>query len=135
MNYQEYLNSEHWKNIKKETYKKQDICVLCKSKDNLNIHHKSYKAKGVNVLYKEHKFKDLLIVLCKECHEEWHKYDEKWYAQITKKRMKQITKLLSLGDSKSNAFKLYSDKEYEKRLHYLKTVHARFKNTKKSCYR
>lgn len=126
MKYKEYLKSDHWQKVRSKALENQSECTLCGCKDNLHIHHKYYTKNGVNVLYNEHRYDDLLLVLCKDCHSEWHKYDEKWYAKITKKRIKQISKLLKLKDKRIAAFKKYTDKEYKERIKYLKTVKVRF---------
>jgi 5-methylcytosine-specific restriction endonuclease McrA len=66
MEYQEYLNSEHWKEIRLKALERAgNRCQLCSSKINLNVHHNTYKNKGHEDL------KDL-VVLCKECHAKFH---------------------------------------------------------------
>lgn len=69
-NYQEYLKTEHWTNLKirfkaSKLYK-DGKCHLCKSKTMINIHHKSYKRIGNERL-------NDLIVLCNLCHSKLHK--------------------------------------------------------------
>ena len=64
--YKEYLNSEHWKKFRKETYSKRKRCQKCSSKKKLNIHHITY----VNI-WKE--TQDDVLVLCNECHFRGHK--------------------------------------------------------------
>lgn len=67
--YNEYLKSEHWKNTKtrfrKSKLKKH--CAVCGTKNELNLHHKTYKR-----LHKEN-LNDL-IFLCKSCHYDVHKF-------------------------------------------------------------
>jgi len=64
--YQEYLNSDHWKNIRlKALDRAGNRCQLCSSRDNLNVHHNTYRNKGHEDL------KDL-VVLCRECHAKFH---------------------------------------------------------------
>lgn len=66
MPYKEYLQTEHWKNKRKSTLKKAKYkCELCNSKDNLNVHHKTYENRGCEMS------RDL-IVLCEKCHSKFH---------------------------------------------------------------
>lgn len=47
MSYNDYLKSEHWQNKRKETFRYGGKeCYVCKSKENLQVHHKTYKRKG-----------------------------------------------------------------------------------------
>lgn len=66
--YKDYLQSEHWKFLRKEKLRKAVWrCELCGEKgwSNLNVHHKHYETVG------EEKLTDL-IVLCKNCHSKHH---------------------------------------------------------------
>ena len=64
--YKEYLNSDHWKQIRlKALDRAGNRCQLCSSTDNLNVHHNTYKNRGNEDL------KDL-VVLCRECHAKFH---------------------------------------------------------------
>ena len=68
--YQKYLNSIHWKNLKKrfknsKIFKHKCYCCL-KTNRPISIHHKSYKRLGDEPL-------NHLIALCQECHELVHK--------------------------------------------------------------
>lgn len=64
--YQEYLKSDHWKEIRlKALDRAGNRCQLCSSTDNLNVHHNTYKNRGNEDL------KDL-VVLCRECHAKFH---------------------------------------------------------------
>jgi len=66
MPYKEYLQSNHWKAMRKRQLKLANYkCGLCNSKDNLNVHHKTYENRG------DEKDEDL-IVLCQECHAKFH---------------------------------------------------------------
>jgi 5-methylcytosine-specific restriction endonuclease McrA len=69
--YKEYLQTEHWKNTRKKALKKAKYkCELCGSKEDLNVHHKTYEHRG------EEPPEDL-IVLCHHCHAKFHdKLDE-----------------------------------------------------------
>lgn len=64
--YQEYLNGEHWKEIRLKALERAgNRCQLCSSRNNLNVHHNTYENKGHEDL------KDL-VVLCRECHAKFH---------------------------------------------------------------
>ncbi|MDB1924049.1 HNH endonuclease [Clostridium tertium] len=66
LEYQEYLNSPHWKETRLKALKRAgNRCQLCSSTNNLNVHHNTYKNKGNEDL------KDL-VVLCRDCHAKFH---------------------------------------------------------------
>jgi hypothetical protein len=66
--YQEYLKSEEWKRIRKKVLIKFDwSCGVCKSKNDLHVHHKTYENIGNELKH----LKDL-IVLCRNCHSLFH---------------------------------------------------------------
>lgn len=64
--YKNYLMTKHWQNrrlgvLKDAKYK----CQLCSGKDELHVHHNTYKNIG-------NEKKEDLIVLCKMCHSKFH---------------------------------------------------------------
>ena len=67
--YKKYLNSKHWLDVRKR-YKESKLnkgcCYCCKRKNNLNLHHKTYKRVGKENI-------DDLMFLCQECHTKEHK--------------------------------------------------------------
>ena len=66
MAYVDYLNTEHWKHFRDQVfvfYNRE--CQVCKSKTNLNVHHKTYDNRGRET------FNDI-ILLCNECHKKIH---------------------------------------------------------------
>lgn len=66
-NYQEYLSTKHWKNLKQKLiYNDKRTCFICNSKSKLVIHHIDYSR-----LFKEKLYKDVYI-LCFSCHEKVH---------------------------------------------------------------
>lgn|SRR3990167_3723955 len=66
-NYKGYLKSPHWQKTKKQFYLfNEKKCVVCKSKENINLHHTDYRKMGIE------EFGDL-ITLCQNCHTELHK--------------------------------------------------------------
>lgn len=66
MPYQEYLQTEHWRNKRKSALKRAKYkCQLCNNKENLQVHHNTYENRG------NEKDEDL-IVLCEDCHKKFH---------------------------------------------------------------
>jgi len=64
--YREYLESNHWKEIRKKALDRAGRkCQLCSSKTNLNVHHNTYKNLG-------HEDLNDLVVLCRNCHKKFH---------------------------------------------------------------
>lgn len=67
--YKQYLQSEHWSNIKNRFYNSKLFnggCDCCgESNCRLNLHHKTYKRLGREKL-------DDLIAVCDRCHKEIH---------------------------------------------------------------
>jgi hypothetical protein len=60
-----YLQSEHWKNLRKEKLELNPRCEICKTTLSLDVHHKSY-GNLYDVLVKD------LQTLCRKCHELEH---------------------------------------------------------------
>lgn len=68
MNYYTFLNTIYWKVVAKKVKERAGYrCQLCNSSENLNVHHRSYRNHGYEVLHLED-----LICLCHECHEKHH---------------------------------------------------------------
>ena len=66
MPYQEYLQTEHWRNKRYEALNRANHkCQLCGNKENLQVHHNTYDNRG------NEKDEDL-IVLCEICHAKFH---------------------------------------------------------------
>jgi hypothetical protein len=65
--YNEYLQTDHWKQTRRKVKRKFKRCVICNSSGNLHVHHRSYKWKG-------HKDKEIndLVLLCRDCHYLFH---------------------------------------------------------------
>lgn len=61
--YEEYLSGEHWTNFRWncERTEELELRCLCGVRDNLHLHHKTYKNLGCEEY-------DDVIWLCKECH-------------------------------------------------------------------
>lgn len=66
MPYQEYLNTDHWKELRNLALKAAKYrCEVCDSDGKLNVHHKHYKTRGAESLSD-------LVVLCHDCHAKFH---------------------------------------------------------------
>jgi len=100
--YKEYLKSEEWKTIKENISKRKgakwNLCNLCTSPHNLEVHHSSYKVIGtVNG-------GNTLKMLCRSCHQQIHdKCKEnrklnlyKAYGKLKKQRIQQGLVTLTL---------------------------------------
>lgn len=69
--YQDYLNSEEWKEVKEKYLKKGAKCLKCRKTKKLILHHLRYKDEnGESILGRE--TQDDLVVLCWDCHTELH---------------------------------------------------------------
>lgn len=67
MNYREYLQSEHWLNMRRGALERAGWrCQVCNNKTRLDVHHRTYERRG-------HELPDDLTVLCRSCHETFHK--------------------------------------------------------------
>jgi len=65
-NYSGYLQSEHWKELRKRIFSERGSkCEVCNSEDSLNIHHRTYANFG-NELESD------LIITCGKCHKRIH---------------------------------------------------------------
>lgn len=66
--YYEFLNSRYWFAVRKIILKRDNyMCFMCKSTDDLVVHHMTYKNHK-----NEHNHKKDLITLCKDCHYDVH---------------------------------------------------------------
>lgn len=89
-NYNEYLQSTHWKN-KKIEYRNSEMlqhCLFCENK-NYILHHRSYVRLGDESLYD-------FIPLCQDCHRkvhEWFNTHEDIQIAVTHRAIREIFKL------------------------------------------
>lgn len=67
--YRDYLATEHWADRRATAVEIDLRCRLCNSRDNLQVHHRSYANRG------EEGMRDL-TVLCADCHQMFHKNKE-----------------------------------------------------------
>lgn len=70
--YDEYLKSDHWKNIKRKYINiKGDKCRICNNIGQ-ELHHLTYKSLGNERV-------DDLMLLCSLCHENVHDLENEYY--------------------------------------------------------
>ena len=91
--YEEYLSSEHWKDLRKRmlSSKMKYVCHICGVDKGLQLHHKTYKRMGMEWLMD-------VIWLCGDCHKRVHVYDREhrgkwtnlWAASKAVKRQDKI---------------------------------------------
>lgn len=66
--YKDFLKSKYWLKIRQIVLKKAHYkCLICKGKQDLQVHHNSYKHH-----FAEHKHLNDLDILCRNCHKEYH---------------------------------------------------------------
>jgi len=79
---EEYLKSDHWKNLREEKLKQFSVCEVCGAKKSLDVHHKRYKN-----LY------DVLLidlqVLCRKHHKQIHEKLKKPKKEPRKKKIQR----------------------------------------------
>ncbi|MGN6166741.1 MAG: HNH endonuclease [Solirubrobacteraceae bacterium] len=68
MPYGEYLQLPYWRRVRDDALRRADHrCQVCNSRDNLNVHHRTYENRGC-----EHEDPADLTVLCRDCHALFH---------------------------------------------------------------
>lgn len=66
--YKMYLSTPYWQLVSNLARRKAKYkCQLCGGNNHLNVHHKTYKNKGFEIINM-----DDLIVLCQDCHQKIH---------------------------------------------------------------
>lgn len=127
--YRDYLQSEHWKQVKLDWYSHESnrMCKFCGSADNLDIHHKRYRTSYRSVLGRENTrpsqhSKCDLITLCRTCHFTYHDVMGK-HATLTMNAIRRIKNLMKTALSVRDAINIgLRKKAVRKRL--LKVVTA-----------
>ncbi len=117
--YKEYLNSEHWKIIREARLKiDNNECKFCGSKNDLHVHHLTYKNKGNEKMYD-------LITLCKKCHLKLHEVIE----ENIPKFEKTIDKYCDIMKNAVAVYvKEYTDEQIATLSEILKTYKGEWKN-------
>lgn len=103
--YQQYLESEHWQELRKRFLESKlcwkfghNKCWACGSFANLNVHHRTYIRLGCERI-------DDLMLLCQSCHELFHRL----YKMSDNKNLWELSnKFLRTGDRYE---KLFTGKE------------------------
>lgn len=96
--YKEYLQSKYWKDIKERMYSSKVVkeCFCCQKTNNLDIHHRKYKAKDIDTLNITN-----LVYLCRNCHIEVH-------------RQQKENKALTINQATKRLRRYYKKKSYGK---------------------
>jgi hypothetical protein len=69
LKYKKYLNTCYWQAIRQLKLKEANYrCQQCNQEDILDVHHKTYKHRGLEFI-----FLNDLICLCEKCHNKEHK--------------------------------------------------------------
>ena len=67
IDYKAYINSEAWKEKRKQVLIRSNGCYVCETKNKIiHVHHKTYKRLGSENL-------EDLVALCEDCHNKLHK--------------------------------------------------------------
>lgn len=86
MNYQEYLASNKWQELREEAIKRANgRCQLCNSTSDLRVHHRKYPK-----IYGTEPITDL-TVLCNDCHAMFHEKKRRKKLVIPKGRLQDKT--------------------------------------------
>lgn len=134
MSYNNYLNSEHWQDKRKEKLTSNTNCEICNSIESLHIHHGRYTIDEKTAVFDSitrkidrrsgsilgQEILDELFVFCASCHKLWHRYYG--YDFPRRKIIRKIKCLLEKGAIKNKAFWVASQPElYAKIIH--KDIH------------
>lgn len=65
--YHRHMNSAKWHRTRRAKLAQQSCCEVCDSKEQLDVHHKTYKRFGNERL-------EDLVVLCRNCHDAFHRH-------------------------------------------------------------
>jgi hypothetical protein len=66
LSYDEYLQTPYWRELRLKVLNRDGHCCrLCRSTDQLEVHHNTYERRGMEEL-------DDLVTLCKKCHQNFH---------------------------------------------------------------
>lgn len=130
MNYKVYLQGEHWKLMRRLRLEVDtEQCTVCGSKNQLNVHHKTYDRIGAE------KLSDL-ITLCQECHAKYHNklgkgnFDVKRIVSSSIQNKKEFTMFevdeiyskVTLKNCTLETGEVYIDEKFIKKLPGLRTL-------------
>lgn len=111
MSYVDYLRGAHWQRVKLFFKKKNSRCYLCFSKNDLHVHHISYKNIG-NELKKD------LVVLCSVCHSDLHNGNLNENKTKRANSHKRLAKNIEYYKRKSQGIVLKQGKPRKKRIRF-----------------
>lgn len=120
--YISYINSPSWKKIKDRILIERNICECCGEKNNIQVHHKTYK----NIT--EELDEDLLVV-CENCHNKIHTLAS-WKHSTSQEDINEWLKLLNIQIKKEKEKLLQNEKEIlkeeERRRNYKITINNKY---------
>jgi hypothetical protein len=105
MNYKEYLETEHWKELSEKTKELAgNLCQLCNSDGELHAHHRTYDRLGEEL-------PGDLICLCSDCHKKFHNKEEadNLFIGMSDKEKRARTKNMIMVNGKPGAVKVVRD--------------------------
>ena len=118
MQYSQYLQSPHWKELRAKKLASCGHCQICGVKEKLHIHHGRYKLAGDwvgrakkragNILGREETSD--LFVFCASCHRLWHAHYKKDFPRH--KTLSKIRRLVNLSVVPSEAIKISNTPAY-----------------------
>lgn len=108
-----YLNSEHWKNLRREKLEKNPKCERCGSYLSLDVHHKEY-----------HQLYDVLVkdleTLCRLCHNKEHKKKQNKKEKDRLKDIRRQERKLHKRNQKTLSLRYYKENRPSKMLNLIK---------------
>ncbi len=72
LDYDQFLLSPYWLDLRKETLNNRDKCEDCGFTKLLQLHHLYYYRNGRSVLYHEREHPGIFVVICRDCHKKRH---------------------------------------------------------------
>ncbi len=99
--YHEYLRSIHWKNLRRQIYRRDPVCRWCGWRRTRNIHHGYITSwnedRKLVTFYRNNLYEtrtDELVGLCRKCHMEHHGIGRNWLVEI----LKWVWKVIKLNE-------------------------------------
>lgn len=97
--YEEYLQSDHWKNKRQERLEVDNFsCAFCSSSSNLHVHHTTYVALGDEDVHQH------LVILCRSCHAMLHEYIKEYGPMYQKVIEETVSELRNAIDPISRKY-------------------------------
>jgi hypothetical protein len=89
LDYREYLQTDHWRNLRNKIVKERKACALCSLDSSLQVHHIRYRRNKKSILFDERDSD--LVLLCEWCHELWHLINGKTI--LSKRKINRVVNL------------------------------------------